>query len=276
VQLSCFILALLPLIFNPVLAADDLDQRLTLYRGIADSPRGPWVLILPGGGYVKHAVPKEGAHIASALNKRGINAAVLHYQLPKPSEGAAGVARSLRDVRDALAALRKKIGGQRLGILGFSAGGHLAAMTATNISHLEHLTGGDWHSPDFVGLVYPVVTLSGPDRHQGSTAALLGASPLVFLQEDYEVLSHLDTPPPMFIVHGRKDLKVPFSHAQSLWRLLAAREQTSIFMIEVADGAHGFALRPTVRHSVWFDQFVAWVHKPLDGHRYETTYLSRP
>ncbi len=257
-------------------AADDLAGRLTLHRATTPAQQAPWVLILPGGGYVRHAVPKEGADIAAALNARGLNAAVLQYRLPKPVEGEEGVARPLRDVRDALAVLRAEIGEQRLGIMGFSAGGHLAAMAATNAAHLEHLTAAPWRAPDFVALLYPVVTLTGPDRHVGSTTALLGETPSASLLNQYDVLSHLETPPPLFVVHGRDDLKVPFSHAQRLWQLLTARERSAIFMIEVADGAHGFALRQTVRDAVWFDQFVTWALAPPEGHHYETTYLSQP
>ena len=252
----------------------DLEALLTIFQASSSPEQAPWVLVLPGGGYVTHAVPKEGAEVANALAHRGINAAVLHYRLPCPELGVQGSARSLEDVSDALSLLRPHLGGQSLGVIGFSAGGHLAAMTLMKPVHIELLIGKSWQAPDFVACIYPVITLIGPASHRVSTTALLGENPARECIDLFDVLQHLDTPPPLFLVHGRQDVQVPFSHAQSLWQLLERRAQSQILMIEVIDGVHGFALTSGVHSGVWLDQFLRWIESPSTGRSYEETSIA--
>jgi acetyl esterase/lipase len=144
----------------------------------AKKPNGAAVVVCPGGGYGAHALDHEGVQIADWLNGHGITAVVVKYRLgpkynhPMPLGDAQ---RALRFTRSKAKEL--KIDSARVGILGFSAGGHLASTVGTHtmVEVMERDPVDDFSSkPDFMVLMYPVITLTGPFAHAGSRNNLLG------------------------------------------------------------------------------------------------------
>ena len=163
---------------------EDSEVWLTLYRPA--QPNGTAVVICPGGGYGGHAIQPEGHGIAKWLNQSGVTGVVLEYRLPsgRHSVPLLDAQRAIRTVR--AHAKEWSIDSARIGIIGFSAGGHLASTAAT------HFDAGQPQStdptdkvscrPDFAILVYPVITM-GEKTHGGSRANLLGPSPSAELME---------------------------------------------------------------------------------------------
>jgi acetyl esterase/lipase len=163
--------------------------NLTVYPAPADKANGAAIVICPGGGYAGLAVDHEGKQIAEWMNSLGVSAFVLRYRLgpryhhPAPLQD---VQRAIRIVR--ARAAEWKIDPQRIGVIGFSAGGHLASTVAT------HFDGGNPSAghpvdragcrPDFAILCYPVVSMADDSVHKGSRRNLLGDNPDPKLLED--------------------------------------------------------------------------------------------
>jgi len=225
---------------------------------------GASVVVCPGGGY-QGLAGHEGGDVARWLTTLGVTAFVLHYRLGPHSRHPAmlhDAARAVRTVRANAQGLGLDAG--RIGILGFSAGGHLASMLAT------HFDGGDPDAGDGVGrmssrpdlavLVYPVITLQGPHGHGGSRDNLLGSDADESLIASLS--SHLQvTPdtPPTFLVHTADDDAVPAEN--SLLFALACRAQGVPVELHLYEsGPHGFGLGagdPVL--STWPGRCAAWL-----------------
>src|SRR5205814_2179198 len=150
----------------------------TYYPAPTGSSVGTAVIVCPGGGYTRLAFDKEGTEVAKRLNAIGISAFVLKYRL-----GEYGHPAPLRDVLRAVRMIRSRaaelgIRPERIGVMGFSAGGHVAATAATLYDSPEGRTGSQLDMvsarPDFVALIYPVITMRNPFAHAGSRENLLG------------------------------------------------------------------------------------------------------
>jgi acetyl esterase/lipase len=219
---------------------------LTVYTPPEDKRNGAAVVVCPGGGYAGLA-PHEGEPIARWLNSLGITGFVLKYRLgPRYQHPAMleDVSRALRTVRSQ--AEKWKLDPNRIGVLGFSAGGHLASTAAT------HFDGGNPNAPDLIDrvssrpdlavLVYPVISMSGPYAHSGSRKNLLGENP------DPELVERLSnekqvTPktPPIFLVHTTDDAVVPVEHSL-LFALACRKAGVPVELHQFAHGPHGFGL----------------------------------
>jgi acetyl esterase/lipase len=190
------------------------QPSLTVYRAPADRRTGTAVIICPGGGYRRLAIDHEGSAVAEWLNGLGVSAFVLKYRLaeyghPAPLQDVLRAVRLLR-----ANAARWQIDPTRIGVIGFSAGGHLASAAGTLFDAPEGRTGAELDRvsarPDFLVLVYPVITMDGPYAHKGSVASLLGESPpadlIARLSTEKQVTRET---PPTFLVHGGTDTSVP-------------------------------------------------------------------
>lgn len=217
---------------------------LTEYRVSGDRPRGA-VVVCPGGGYA-HLAPHEGEPIAKWLNSLGISAVVAHYRRapnrhPVPLQDAQ---RAIRHVR--FHAAEWNVRPDRIGILGFSAGGHLAATAGT------HFDAGNPDAadpidrvscrPDAMVLCYPVITFEAPHRHVGSMNNLLGENPpddlRLSLSNELQVTSRT---PPAFLWHTADDAGVPVEN--SLLFAQAMRKNNAPFSLHVfPSGRHGLGL----------------------------------
>jgi acetyl esterase/lipase len=227
---------------------EDADKpSITSYLPPRQNASGAAVVICPGGGYGFLAVDHEGEQVAHWLNERGIAAFVVRYRLaPRYSQPAPlqDAARALRIVR--AHATQWNIDTGRIGIWGFSAGGHLAANLSTRFD------GGDATAedeiqrvssrPDFAILGYPVITFQAPHAHTGSRDNLLRPNASSDLISEYSLESHV-TPqtPPTFLVHTDADAAVPAENSVLYYLALrAAGVPAEMHIFE--SGAHGLGL----------------------------------
>jgi acetyl esterase/lipase len=241
--------------------------RPTLSVFPARNPSGSAVLIIPGGGYARVVVDKEGFETARLLSGHGVTAFVLRYRLP--ADGwAAGSDAPLQDAQRALRLVRARgarygFKGERVGTIGFSAGGHLAGTLANrfNAQVYNAIDKADQLSarPDFAAYIYPVVTM-GERAHAGSREKLLGPAPASAAIAAYSVEGHVSMRhPPAFIVHAADDDAVPAENALKLFAALkAAKVPCEMHIFE--SGGHGFGLRGIAGKPVaaWPDLYFAW------------------
>jgi len=226
------------------------QPRLVVYRPAR--PNGAAVLLMPGGGYGFLSYDNEGVTQARWLNALGITAFILLYRLP--SEGWADRAvvplqdaqRAIRLIRSHAA--RLSVRPDRVAVLGFSAGGHLAGSLATR--HAEPVytavDAADTLSarPDLAGLLYPVVSLSAPFTHAGSRDNLLGASASAEARRQGSVELRVDgATSPCFIAHAGDDGLVPVANSLALYAALnGALRPAELHVFN--RGGHGFGVRP--------------------------------
>lgn len=227
---------------------EDADKpSITSYLPPQEKANGAAVVICPGGGYGFLAVDHEGEQVAHWLNERGVAAFVLRYRIaPRYSQPAPlqDAARALRTVR--ANAAQSNIDTGRIGIWGFSAGGHLAANLSTRFEDgnaasddgIERVSS----RPDFAILGYPVITFQAPHAHTGSRDNLLRPNASSALIHEYSLEAHV-TPqtPPTFLVHTNEDTAVPPENSVLYYLALrAAGVAAEMHIFEV--GAHGLGL----------------------------------
>jgi acetyl esterase/lipase len=210
---------------------------LKVYLPAPDKATGAAIVICPGGGYIRHVVDREGYPIADWLNAHGIAAILLQYRLP---EGRSFV--PLLDAQRAIRVTRAKaadwkIDPHRIGILGFSAGGHVASTVGT---HFDAGRPGERVScrPDFMLLVYPVVTM-GEKTHALSKTKLLGENPKPDLVRLFSNETQVtDQTPPAFIVHAADDKPVPPENSRDFVAAMKAHH-VPVEYLELPSGGHG-------------------------------------
>lgn len=239
---------------------EEIEVYLTLHR--PEKPNGTVVVICPGGGYGVLVVNPEGHGIAAWLNQQGITGAVLEYRLPA---GRSFV--PLLDAQRAIRTLRanaKEWGLEpaHIGIMGFSAGGHLASTAGTHFDDGDATaaTAVDRAScrPDFVILVYPVVSM-GKFTHQGSRNNLLGKDPSPKLVELFSnELQVTDRTPPMFLAHALDDKPVPPENSKALYEALQAHKVPSKYL-ELPSGGHGLNGYKGPMWDAWQQQSLQWL-----------------
>ncbi|MDR9856299.1 alpha/beta hydrolase [Paenibacillus sp. VCA1] len=211
----------------------------------------PFMLVLPGGGY-QHLAQHEGEAIAKWFNALGMHAGVLHYQL-EPINPAS----LIRDVAEAIDWARNtakpfRVTPDKIGMIGFSAGGHLASITATTASS----------KPDLLILSYPVITFEEPYTHQGSRQRFLGADPApeTVQRNSSDTRVTADTPP-TFLWTTANDAAVPVENSL---RFAAALSKAGVpFELHVfEDGRHGLGLaedHPLCRQ--WVECCQKWLQR---------------
>ncbi len=220
---------------------------ITPYLLAAGTGSGTAVVIFPGGGYSHLAVEKEGTRFARWLNGLGVAAFVVQYRLgPRYRDPAMleDAQRAIRTVRARAAEWR--VDTSRVGIMGSSAGGHLASSAATHgdagnpssADPIERLSS----KPNFAVLLYPVITMRGPSTHPGSRRMLLGQNPDSAAVDRMSSELHVarDTPP-TFLVATTDDATVPVENSLMYYRALhEAGVPVEMHLFET--GSHGFGL----------------------------------
>lgn len=222
------------------------------------------VIICPGGGYTILSVNKEGDDIGALLAKKGYTAYVLRSRITDGNETYGRYPAPLEDARKALDLAREDgaqhgVKADQIGVLGFSAGGHLAGLLATDAPKFGRTEAG----PAFGALIYPVVTMISPWTHGGSRNRLLGPNPPEELMKTASLELRLDKAhtAPLFVVHGQFDGAVPVKNSLVLAEEATQRKiPVSLHVYPLAD--HGFgAGRPgkTDPAYAWPDLFDVWV-----------------
>jgi len=221
---------------------------LTVYAPAVDRPNGTAVIVCPGGGYTNQSTLREGVQYARWLSTLGVTAFVLKYRQleyghPAPLQD---VLRAVRLVRSRAAEF--KIDPARLGVMGSSAGGHLAACAGTLFDHPDGRTGAALDAvsarPDFLILMYPVITMDDPYVHPGSRKALLGAHPepaqLQLLSVEKQVTA---ATPPTLLIHTQEDKTVPIENSVLFFQALTrAKVPAEFYAFE--HGTHGMGMKP--------------------------------
>jgi acetyl esterase/lipase len=224
------------------------EPSLTPYLALPGARPATAVVVCPGGGYNRLAADHEGRAVAGWLNSIGVSAFVLKYRLKEYGHPA-----PLRDVLRAVRLLRSGadrwgIAPDRIGVLGFSAGGHLAASAGTLFGDADGRTGAALDAvsarPDFMVLIYPVIRLIAPYSHTGSGRSLLGADATPEMLERYSLDTRVtkDTPP-AFLVHGGTDTAVPPENS-AVFYLALRKAGVPAELHLYREGAHGIGLRP--------------------------------
>ncbi len=231
---------------------------LTVYHPAKAAHGGAAMVVCPGGGYTYVAIDREGYAIGRYFSERGITVAVLKYRLPDPEVTKDGMPLSQQDALAAVQYVRAhakewSVNPQRVGILGGSAGGHLAGSVGM-LGKAE-----DGSRPDFVALLYPVVCMEGPYVHKGSRTRLLGAAPSAERLAEFSLEKRARAGlPPYFLVHARDDKGVPMQNSELLAAALKEKGVPAELMI-VATGGHGFGLGRDAESARWMPEFLRWL-----------------
>lgn len=244
--------------------ADADKPRLYEYPAQDAKRNGAAIVICPGGGYSGLAIEYEGKEIAKWMSSMGVTAFVLQYRLGPAYNHPIEMNDAQRAMRWARAnSKRFGIDVNRVGIMGFSAGGHLASTVAT---HYDSGAPGaadtvDRQScrPDFQILGYPVITMDSTFTHMGSRQNLLGPNPspslVTFMSNEKQVTSKT---PRAFIFHAKDDNVVPIKNSQSYYDALLKAGVPAMFKI-LDRGGHGFGMADGVNGAPKDTVAAAWV-----------------
>ena len=246
--------------------AEELDRpRITIFEADSAIATGAGILVLPGGGYSKLAMGHEGMEVVAWLNAQGVTAFLLQYRHgPRYLHPAA-----LDDAKRAMAIVRSRastwsIDPKRIGMLGFSAGGHLAASSAIYAERGNPLArdplGRVSTKPDFLLLIYPMISLIRPNAHRGTLVNLLGEHPAVADREALSLDLHVDrNTPPSFLVHTTVDRSVSAENSV-LFYLALLKNKVPAELHVYEHGKHGRGLgKPELAYSTWPDLCLRWL-----------------
>jgi len=221
------------------------------------------VIIFPGGGYHINAIKHEGLDIAKKLNAWGIAAFVVKYRIPSDATMINKEIGPLQDAQQAISIVREnaanwRIDPSKIGVMGFSAGGHLAATAATHfkkslIDHKADLR------PDFLVLGYPVISFTDSIGHIGSRNNLLGESPsqekILAYSNEFQVTRET---PPTFIVHASDDQGVLPANSIAFYKsLLKNNVPAELHIYE--RGGHGFGMDNPTTAEKWMNSLKNWL-----------------
>ena len=237
---------------------------LTIWLPPKDKANGTAVVIAPGGGYTHLAMAHEGMEVAHVLNEMGVAAFVLKYRMPSDETMVDKTIGPLQDAQRAIMLVRQHAGEWgvnpgRVGILGFSAGGHLASSAGTHFSKAYIDSKGFSLRPDFMVLLYPVISFSDSIGHTGSRDALIGKAPVASLIQGWsnELQVTAETPP-AFIVHAEDDKTVPVANSIHFYEALLHNKVPAELHI-YPGGGHGFGLHNPTTPDQWAERMKNWM-----------------
>lgn len=246
---------------NPELIHDVQKPSLLLF--LPKKPNGKAVLICPGGGYQVLAMAHEGTEVAKKFNEWGITAFVLKYRIPNTKWMIDPATGPLQDVQQAFIMIREnaakwKVDPAKLGIMGFSAGGHLASTAATHYQHaLVTNRNNTSVRPDFQILVYPVISFRDSLAHKGSRDALLGKDTSAVTIEEYSNETKVDAgSPPCLLIHAADDDAVVAENSIAYYHALL-KHKVHVEMHIYQKGGHGFGMH---KQNTTVDGWIEAVH----------------
>lgn len=238
---------------------------LTVYLPPADKANGTAVIICPGGGYRVLAADHEGEQVARVLNQWGVTAFVLKYRLPSPETMQDPTIGPLQDAQRAIQYVREnaklwQLEPKQIGIMGFSAGGHLAGSAAVHFddAYIDNPLKTSLR-PDFAILVYPVISFSDEIGHKGSRENLLGKEPdpnkVKYFSLEKQVTKKT---PPVFLVHAKDDRAVKVENTLVFADALdKAKVKHDMYLYE--KGGHGFGLKNATSDVEWTKFVKEWM-----------------
>ena len=272
------LLALLLLLAVPFLAAKEetvsdiwdgaADQPVRLYVRTPDAPSDaprPALVICPGGGYAMRCIEPEGFGIAQWLNRNGIAGFVLEYRLPKGNKEV-----PLSDAQRAIAWVRAHaaeygVDPEKIGIIGFSAGGHLASSAAVHFGfgdpESEDPIDAVSYRPDFAVLIYPVITMQSGLTHPGTRRELLGDDPspqdIDFFSSEKQVSNQT---PPVFLAHAQDDTVVPPENSQMFADRMKELGRPCVYL-KLESGGHGLNGYQGESWDLWQKEAIEWIRQ---------------
>lgn len=232
-------------------------------------PNGVGILVAPGGSYRRVVLDKEGSALASFFNQRGYTLFVMTYRMPGDGHEE-GANAPLADVQRAMRILRAraaewKLDVSRIGVLGFSAGGHVAASLGTRHDEPVYTPRDaiDEHDarPAFMALVYPVITMHADIDHPGSRHELIGDTPTAEQIRHYSLEDRASADaPPTFLLHAVDDPAVKVENSLVMFNALR-RLGVSVEMHLFERGKHGFGIRDAqgLPAAIWPELMMNWI-----------------
>jgi len=240
--------------------SDSSKAKLTVH--LPEKPNGAAIVICPGGGYGGLVTKGEGHGIAAWLNAHGIAGIVLEYRLPagRPYVPLLDAQRAIRTVR--ANAAQWKVDPKKVGIIGFSAGGHLASTATVHFDAGEGKTtdaiGRESCRPDFSILIYPVISME-EGVHRGSKKNLMGETPAAGLPDYFSTQRHVKTgTPPAFLAHAVDDKVVPIENSRMFYE---AQKKAGLpaRLVELPNGGHGLNGYKGPSWDKWQAESLLWL-----------------
>lgn len=241
------------------------QPTLTIYTPSAGSANGTAVVVCPGGGYAAINIKGEGYSVAERLSALGITAFVLKYRIPDDSTMVDKNIGPLQDAQEAMLIVKSRakewnIDTTKVGIIGFSAGGHLASSVGTHFNQsLIDNPANISLRPNFMILVYPVISFTDSIGHQDSKIALIGRSPaaekVALFSNEMQVTSNT---PPTFLIHAGDDRLVSVKNSIAFYLALQKNNVPAGIHI-FPRGQHGFFMHPA--SNTWFQYCTQWLQE---------------
>ncbi|GAB3527185.1 hypothetical protein GCM10027443_03330 [Pontibacter brevis] len=238
---------------------------LAVYLPPKEKATGTAVLICPGGGYAIVAAGHEGHDVARKFNEQGIAAFVLKYRLPDPKTSTRPDLAPVQDAQQALLLIREgakewNINPEKVGIMGFSAGGHLASTAGTHFqqAYIPNPSRTNLR-PDFMMLLYPVISSNKTFAHQGSFDNLIGKEATADKQNEFSNEKRVTAQTPLtFLVHASDDKAVPVKNSIVFYEALL-QHQVPAELHVYQNGGHGFGLNNPTTTDAWFERGLNWL-----------------
>ncbi len=251
---------------NIILISNVKEPTLSVYLPAVGKSNGSAVIICPGGGYWALAAGHEGVDVAKKFNEIGVAAFVLKYRLPNEKIMVTPEIGPLQDAQRAIQIVREKakewnINSNRIGIMGFSAGGHLASTAGTHFekSYIDNKSNINLR-PDFMILIYPVISSELDIIHNGSHEKLLGKGASIEKYKEYSNELHVnDKTPPTFLVHASDDEGVKPANSIVFYEALSKFKIAAEMHIYQA-GGHGFGMNNTTTKDRWMERLKNWMN----------------
>lgn len=238
--------------------------ELWYYPAPKENSNGTCVIICPGGGYRMLAASHEGYDVAKKFNEFGVSAFVLKYRIPNDKAQIDKSIAPLQDAQQAIRVVRNKasefgINPTKIGIMGFSAGGHLAATAGTHFEkQVGELADNSNVRPDFMLLGYPVISFKD-FGHKGSAEGLLGKNASAEMIELYSNETQVTAKtPPTFLVHAADDKAVPVKNSIVFYEALV-KNNVPVEMHLYPKGGHGFGMKNPTHPDLWMERVKNWM-----------------
>lgn len=242
------------------------DPEMEVFLPAKGKSTGAAVLIFPGGGYGVVCLHHEGYDLARWFAERGVAGIVLKYRLPSDEIMEDKSVGSLQDAQEAMRIIRRNatnwnIDTEQVGVMGFSAGGHLASTLSTHYDEQVYNTEDEFSArPDFSILIYPVISFDSTITHMGSRVNLIGNNPGARLVKHFSnELQVNENTPPAFLVHSTDDKAVPVMNSIRYFEALQQNKVPAELHI-YEQGGHGYGMAVEEdSHSAWPEACLNWM-----------------